>query len=471
MKKIYRLLISILLLFTFASCNMVQGNDPKEPSKNGVGGGENPVVGDSGIQFTVTLLLDDAPFTGGKDIVAQWSDGVSLYVADTNASGVASVTGLDGEYEVTLSNLPEGYTYNPNVYTASNDDPNIEIVIWEIYYPKTNGGADGSGLYSPIKIYRTGVFRTTITDAKQIVYYEFKPLENGQYFVESFVDIRANEVNPIANVHVGTSAWKPETPSYVLNDESEYCSTYTKNFLYEILVDKSEVSNVYTYGIRASQINGNYPVIVDFLILRADEYSREKNRGAMRYATALDHNKTAEEQKATRPDGTWVDADTALGEQRIFDGSRYIYSDPQTGGDGYYHLETADGPIVYAKIASPCRFLDVAFPDIEMMGSKALTLSNGKENFKLMIEGYAKIKSTGFYLTNEEKAICEKYPIGYSEVCNSDGAYPVNAEIKEFLQKYSTQQRFFADGNGRIENQGYYASEEDQWLFACGYYQ
>ena len=42
--------------------------------------------------------------------------------------------------------------------------------------------------------------------------------------------------------------------------------------------------------------------------------------------------------------------------------------------------------------------------------------------------------------------------------------------MKEFLQKFSISQRLFFDGNGFVESTGVYAAEEDQWLFACGYY-
>ena len=41
------------------------------------------------------------------------------------------------------------------------------------------------------------------------------------------------------------------------------------------------------------------------------------------------------------------------------------------------------------------------------------------------------------------------------------------------MQKYSVNQLLFMDGNGFVETNpavSVYALEEDQWLFACGYY-
>ena len=62
---------------------------------------------------------------------------------------------------------------------------------------------------------------------------------------------------------------------------------------------------------------------------------------------------------------------------------------------------------------------------------------------------------------------------GYADLCNSDGVYGVTQELKDFLQKYSVSQLLFFDGNGFVETNpaiSIYADEDDQWLFACGYY-
>ena len=87
---------------------------------------------------------------------------------------------------------------------------------------------------------------------------------------------------------------------------------------------------------------------------------------------------------------------------------------------------------------------------IESHGNKNLTVQNLEtnefENHKQFIEVY------------------------YAGISNSDGVCYVTMEMKEFLQKFSVSQRLFFDGNGFVEMTGVYAKEEDQWLFACGYY-
>ena len=99
-----------------------------------------------------------------------------------------------------------------------------------------------------------------------------------------------------------------------------------------------------------------------------------------------------------------------------------------------------------AKITKPCAYYEESLNLIESHGNKNLTVSNGTENYKVFVEQ------------------------SYAAVCNSDGVCFVTNEMKEFLQKFSVSQRLFFDGNGFVESTGVYAAEDDQWLFACGYY-
>ena len=65
----------------------------------------------------------------------------------------------------------------------------------------------------------------------------------------------------------------------------------------------------------------------------------------------------------------------------------------------------------------------------------------------------------------------------YKRVCNSDGRCLVTQEMQWFLQELSESNAYFNDGYGWVETEslavcGYSisAAEDDQWLFACGYY-
>ena len=115
----------------------------------------------------------------------------------------------------------------------------------------------------------------------------------------------------------------------------------------------------------------------------------------------------------------------------------------------------------------------ISFENVEDIGNRALVLS-ATENYELFIRGYDTMTDRGYdcliNLPEEERKKYEGYK-GYASFVNSDGLYGVTEELKVFAQKYSIKEHMFADGEGTVEYYGYDAIEEDQWLFACMYYE
>ena len=178
-------------------------------------------------------------------------------------------------------------------------------------------------------------------------------------------------------------------------------------------------------------------------------------------------------------------------------------------GDNFYHFYDEEngtwGEILYAYVSAPCRFIDLAFTQIEYQGNKNLTVNGGTQNYKYFIEG-TRVFSMGYFCVNfpDNNAICPclesgdcvgacligclnchdqcnqvteevlNAPGGYANYTNQDGVYAVTEELRDFLQKYSTAQLLFRDGNGHVETNPtvkVYSNEDDQWLFACAYYE
>lgn len=159
--------------------------------------------------------------------------------------------------------------------------------------------------------------------------------------------------------------------------------------------------------------------------------------------------------------------------------SEYFYSDPKNGGDGYYHLGTKESPgaIIYAAISSvPDRLLlNGKFTEIHREGS-ALNLNDG-----LTAEGNYRIRNyvsfimncaddddifkidenTGAYATDPNKNCYENY-------CNSDGLYPVNQELFDFLNLYVKHSKPI---DNTITIKQWRDQEDWLWLSACYYYQ
>lgn len=440
------------------------------------------------IPFTVALSYNGAAYIPQSAVFATWTDGYSYYQAQFDNTGVASVVGLDGDYQVTLSGLPDGYVYNPNIHTASNSKRNISIEIYKV--GSTRGR--GTDLYQNIiNISKMGVYQTTLKKEGQVVYYQFVPKASGTYSVETWVDVTENNINPQIDVYNGTVAYKVYAET--LDEGGTSSSGYTKNARYVMNVADSQVKEdgggvIFAFGIKATSKNGQYPITVHFSLTYNGEYSYEETPYTMilpteQFQQVQDYDSSytftwAETQRRI------VNSDGSVTIKNVFEGSRYKFNEE----DGYYHVwdeETQTyGPILYAKISAACRFIDRSFTTIEQE-NKALTVASTAadgsvllECYKLFIEGWEGLEAKNYntkWQVGLTEAEIEKYKEchGYGYYCNSDGVYPVTAELQEFLQKFSVSHRYFMDGEGWVETNPSVtvdALEDDQWLFACGYY-
>lgn len=512
MKRKFSLFLAVMLFvcLCFCSCGEYsQGNRPSWGGGAGTGGSNDNHFTEN--DFTVTLTYDGTAYAPGIEIDALWSDGFSIHRGRVGADGVAGVKGLDGDYKVTLSALPEGFSYNPNAYTATNDNKHLQIELRKIR--KTTG--KGDDLYKCININGTGVYRTPeIESENDVVYYMFTPTRNGKYSIESWIDITANDVNPKVDIYNGSIAFKEFSET---RDGGGASNTYTKNFLYEVQITDDMVGNAFTIGIKVVSKNGKYPRTVDFAIMLNGDFEKESSLStyivpsedfagkAAKFGQKYNHHQYGSDYQLVGPE-----IPDGKGDYK-FDGTMYGLNEE----DGWYHLYNEqsgkyDGPILYAHISTPCRFFDEPFTSIEYRGNKNLSLvgvdenglpTDGFDNFKFFIEGWG-AKSKGAFCVRDAfgnvycpclntcggmcstectncHAQCTKVPSellssqgGYADHVNLDGLYPVTAELKDFLQRYSCSQFLFNDGNGFVETGEPHidAKEEDQWLFACMYY-
>ena len=434
-KRVVSLVLSLLVALLFAGCGSVipPSEGAQGPSSSGVGS-----VYDER-SFVVFLVCDGKPYAPEIEMAAQWSGAEGIYSATFDQNGVAVMEGLDGEYHVTLSAVPEGYTYDRNGYVANIHRKHIEVELLRIIPTK----GTGAGLYQNtgcIRLTQLGTYRATLNSASQVVYYEYKPTSQGKYSVTSWVDTTENQLNPIMDYHRGTVGFKAVTPTEVYNDGGA-SSTYTKNFRFIIeaaadMVSGGTQGGVWTFGVHADVVRGKeYPVTVDFTIKFEGDYNRDQENYTPVYATGNLQN--------IKPAGTfrYNYADNA----RLLDGTRFVL-DPS---DGYYHLVSNPDKILFAMLNKDC---EVFAPTESGMGFMDVLI-------------YGRLY---FYGKNYLP-----FMDAYAAHCNSDGAHPVTQELKEFLQAYATSPTalLFMDGNGIAETKTKLKSaEDDQWLFACGYY-
>ncbi len=523
-KQIIAVLLLLSVLFAVVSCR--EHIPSVDPSGSGIGGETEGSSGSAGTEsndgapFVITVMAGGSPYIPDMSLPEEdalqvrLTDGKTYHTEKLGADGKVEIDGLDGDYTVTLLNVPTGYTYNPNIYTVGNDKKTLSIELLTII--KTYG--NGSDMYSnTINLSKTGVYRANIRKENQVVYYEFQPKQAGRYCFESMIDISAEMYNPKAEIYTGSFAYWLYNETL---DGGGVSGEYTKNFRHIVEVDEKFAGHSsYLIGIKVEGKDAVYPTYVDFSISYLGTYSEEdtldstmirptfipgsnvggkrNDNGFLEWREELYEHLDAD--KAIHGSDNYIDAALRVDGKRVFDQRAYKLNPD----DGLYHRYDLEeyastngwGPILYADITVNYMFAQgtdypSAFNVVEYNGNKALTLCEGTVNYKLFIEGYDVLSVTqpgqnGSYFCNSDcpcyeaykenkpnnnggmcaieenctecKATCRhlpaefKYQKGYANIVNEDGRAPVTEELKLFLQRYSESQRFFADGYGWVE--------------------
>lgn len=510
MKKLLIILIAVITalgICCFTACGgkyVPAKNDTPGTSSGGEqGGGKDPAPANG--QFSVTLILDGTGevFTQTDGVTAYWDDGVNKPASAEFNSGVAKTSGLDGDYRVTLSGLDSRYTYDPNGNTATNYAADITVKVYEVISVRTSGTNNGSDVYRAISLTRTGAYRVTLQRDSSSLFYIYKPQVAGMYAVRSLVNISDNNVNPIYRECTGTDVGM----RYVRGDINGggASSTFTVNFKYELGFNSDELNNVLIFGVKAAT-RESFPVTFDILLERTGDYVRfdyqadivlpEEFNAPQNNLVSVQQFR-AEKDALMKANGSTFTYLYRTNTARLLDGSMVRFNEET----GYYHIynkaNRTFGAVLCAKISDRTEALESSFTEVEYIGNKALTIDDNYDylygnfnpdykpkysdrerhylNYKVFIEGFAGIASheSAFPgITKQYSAYEGKY--GYKDFVNSDGVYPVTKELQRFLQGYATTQMLFIDNTGWADgptaSPRIQSAEEDQWLFACGYY-
>lgn len=460
MKKFLTVFLSfsLCLILCLGLTGCISSYSPAEGPGNNNPGGNTTDTPNEEEPFTVVLVLEDEMFIPDSDVGVQWYDGESLYSAQFD-KGVASVYGLDGDYRVTLTDIPRGYTYNPNIYYATNKNKDVQIEL----LPLLRATGQGTDWFtSAYNIIRAGTYGVTFTEAGQRVYCNFTPPERGVYEFESINDVTANEVNPRIEDYGQNPRWTPTLP-YETCKDGGVSAAYTRNFKYQTNIDQDCLNFI----IRCDSRVG-YPATVYFTITYTDDYSRDPVY-TIKVPEQL-YNEAGEVISSPEAGGTYVKCGRESGNtSHILDASKFAL-----GQDGYYHLKDADGnptlSIVYADLS-------------EFLGGRWITPEGGTEyyvptnlkvglyDYTFFIKGWSGlIQMYGSALNVPEKYAYLNGRGGYSDSAISNDRCAVTEELRQFLHEYCKERHLFFDGMGSAELAGYNSSDDDQWLYFCGYY-
>lgn len=414
-KNFIAIFIAVCTLFSFAACggeyNYAVGGGTHG---NGSSGGGNVVApeldDDPTNDFTVTLKANGESYSPRMEMYARWSDGFSVFTAPIDKNGVARIDGLDGDYRVTLSAVPNEYTYDPNGHIATNDMRNVVLNLYTVNHL----AGSGTGKYDCYSFSKTGVYSASIKDSSSAIWFLYAPDKSGTYSIESWVDTTADNINPRLEAYYGSApGWVSDEP-FIKIDEGGALGSFTRNFLYTVQIAKENISSggqvAFTFAIKAESKNNKYPITVTFAVKRDGNFElggvdnisgREMvvpKHNFSNYNVA-DHE-YGSEYTLKYPEYLLEGTTNVY----AFDGDRFKVWKESDGGDNFYHVYNKEaypetdgyGPILYANITSTCRFLDRPFSTIEYNTSgeiinSALRIKN--KNYKHFIEGYSKLST------------------------------------------------------------------------------
>lgn len=412
--------------------------------------------------------VHEAGWVNWANIKVQWIDVQTgeRFIAPINEQGKAVYADLDGDFKVTLTSVPTGFTYEPNLHSADNITKGIEITLYKIQTPGSKltlwNGYDHTEYAGVRRINSTGAYRVTLSSNQDRMMFAFSAGKQGTYSFTTLVDVSQNKINPKLSLYRGNLASKA---IYYWQDKDDGGAenTYTKNVSWQYYLAASEASgnNAFIFELYSSSIDGNasYPLVVDFLIQRDGDYTKDTYTTTPVEVTE-DFTKTP-----AKPSGTftWAARNPAT-EGLLLDSSKVILNtekgrenktvlmgEQATENDGYYYFYS------YDQATKTYTLTDRLYAAVNT-ANEIVDFTNPLMNFR--------------YLQGHDY---REFVKTYKAYCNSEGAYPVNEELALFLQRYSLEQRLFNDGYGLAETTevdgGYYASDEDSmWMFACGYY-
>lgn len=385
-------------------------------------------------QYSVKVLYPDGePVKGG--VTVEWCTDFSCSRAvQVSDEGIATNTSLeDGEYYVHISNIPEGYTYNPNGYLVNAENKSTTITLSKyLSYEKGDGTKyeENSDL-GPFAV-KEGVYPVELSGDKPYLYYCFTPSTPGKFVIESWSLYNDTFIDYLSNV----SQVIPDTPI----ESYDNVSDSNKNFKWEFEIpskdygaENSGYSVVFGISVNDKSKNAQFPLSIQCVESyefggKTDDEKKDDETDNTEFNTPTKYDKPADTKLKTL---LTIDSNTTT-----FVADKEVFFNEQ---DKLYHVGSNDGAYLLANITSINDIMDQSFDEIQNDGIRGLTI-NGKD-YNPLVDAY-------------------------EEVVNSDGVCLVNEELKEFLDIYVKD----GPGNFSILSWNGIAYDSNSWLSCCSYY-
>ncbi len=495
MKKNFKSVAILLLIATLLGATLALAACDNKPNDN------KPK--DSAITYEVTVLTaENAPAAGVKASFVEIEEGKTHepVVASVNENGVASYKSEEGNpVDVTLSDIPAGYVVPEGKRTLrlTKDAPKATVTLEAIpddspdleYSDPLSGsgtakyvsGSMGQLEYASFKPYVVveGNYKFKFQSAEQRIYLQFNSQSSqaGLYRVYSRgsadVSVQMLTGSVIGGIFNPGEAARDNDDRAQFNDNK---SLSDKNFELEFSNNESA-----TMG---------YSIPGEFYFEIA-----LKAAGDVGKAFAVTFEKL-DKPYVPKPPTEYTDVHASPSPTKAGEGVGIRHEIPANcsnfivvkAADGTYHLSSETGPLLYANLDGP-------WPrGATLQGGEPMTcisrISGGTNPYRWVTT----LSSEGNKGENWLPFLCEH--VGYvidsdgtpvapgaknentgfvnnnSTKCNSDGYYPLNDQIIEFLtllyNDIEIQNFYFTPDN--YMGTTWFLPEGYEWLFLCGYY-
>lgn len=435
--RIRAIIIASAVLVVIAAivivCVCAGGNDNMDNPPETTGSTENSAP-EGQLNYSVTVT--DAQGNPVSGVIVQFvSNGTVAGMQQTNEQGVAEKVLAEGEYTIELgfTGTSAVYTYDAAAAVVNADSSAVTIVLYSALGEETkdlsaySAAIDGQKDYTAYYIFEGSTIIPLDTEDRS--YFIFVPTRDGVY--------RFSVDNP--SVEIGY-----------------YGSTY---FVQSSNLAEMTDEGTFTVDIAPSMINLEDNTGTASLVIGVD--SGDASRCVFTIERIGDHVMTIEEypwdiyettadlSKFELPEGiNLIDFDLTAST----DAYNLVFNE----NDGFYHMDTEDGPLVYVKLGVDSAYLDSLQKVVE---SSSVVRYFFDEN--------------GEFRSKESYTECLTEYIEYmDEDC---GVYPLTEDLKYILQQRGeyvgwwdpdSMTFIFVDDNG---NPVIGLNKEIAWLFACCY--
>lgn len=363
-------------------------------------------------------------------VVALMQNGAQVAMNSVNADGVATFANItSGEYDIELRFIGAGaeipYYYDTDDLKINEQTPSKAIVLYnklknyETFYKDEIE-------YRAAKITDGGYYSTL--KAGEMTYFVFRPTRAGQYEIGYISD---------TVLEIGTYG----APFFVLDQSTSPVENgvIKMDVLRSYIGESEETTTATVIGVKS-------PTAGDFVltIKRVGDIPREQDD----VWNAMNANPNGLRDFEV-PEGTLTDLNINDKNLKVM-----------LGEDGYYHLNDANGPLVFVRVTSASQYLAALSTVCETDRLGALIYDeNGnylrREDYTPMVLEYAELCSR---IDENEMPI---YP---------DGACPLTQDMANMLQVVGKYKGWWNPQHYNYLFTGVSYQPETAWLFACCYY-